>query len=137
MDGSTLMLIAGIVMGGALFLGGACGAYGYVTRKSRGPLPPVGQGLRGLAWIALMACGGLYIFTSLTFMGRLKQTEAELTRRQKIVAAQDRKITLYREGLRTLQATLASARGDAASEALARHIETQLADLRGRERKLP
>jgi len=137
MDGSILMLIAGILIGGALFLGGAYRAYGYATRRPGGSLPPLSHGLPGLAWIALMACGALYVFTSLTFMARLKQTEAELTHRRKIVASLDRKITVYRDGIRKLQGTVAQAREDADRDPLVQRIETLLAEIRERERKLP
>ena len=137
MNGVTVLLGVGILIGSAIFVWAVVKARRYANGKmpknERGGL----QGLLGVGWIALAACGALYVFTSLTVMARLSENDAEIIRRRTLVASQDRKIHVYRDGLKRVQQTLSEAKGNPANERLTSHLEMILAEIRERERKLP
>jgi hypothetical protein len=136
MNGVIVLLGAGIAIGFALFLWAVARARRYADGRmgegGRGGL----QGLFGVGWITLAACGALYVFTSITVMARLYEKEAEIIRRRTLVTSQDRRIHVYRDGLKKVQRTLSEAKENPANQRLASHIERILAEIRERERKL-
>ncbi len=137
MDWLIILLGAGILIGSGIFLVAAWNARRYANGKTPAASGEGRQGLRGMAWIALAACGALYVFTSIAVLTRLNEKEAELTRRKTMVATLDRKVYVCRDGIKKLQGTVTQAKVDPASEQLLEHIETILAEVRDRERKLP
>lgn len=137
MNGMTVLLGVGIVMGCALFSWAVLRAHRYANGKRPENGQRGVQGLVGVGWIALAACGALYVFTSITVMARLTEKEAEITRRRTLVASQDRKIHVYRDGLKKVRQTLSEAKDNPANQRLANHIEMILNEIRERERKLP
>ena len=134
MDGMTILLGAGIVIGCATFLVAAVKARCYANGISLEAQAKGVRGLRGVAWIGLAALGALYVYTSFAVLARMDEERAELIRNRMIVASLDKKLYVYRDGLQKLQATASRAKGDPATAALAKQIETILAEIRERER---
>lgn len=137
MDGLTMLVIAGTVFGCTTFLVAAFKARGYAARNAREASRKGSRDLRGLAWIALAACGALYVYTSLEFLARTKESQAEITQRKTIVASLDRQVSIHRDGLRKLQGILSRVKGPSATaspETMVEDIEKILGEVRSRER---
>ncbi len=139
MDELTVLLMLGIVVGGATFFVAALRARSYV-QGSRDPAARNGGiSLRGMAWVILAACGALYAYTSIEAMARLNEKDAELTRRRTITASLDRKLRAHHDGLRKLQAAVHEVKGSPADippERLTERIERILSEVQHRERAL-
>lgn len=137
MDWLIILLGAGILIGSGIFLVAAWNARRYANGKTPAASGEGRQGLHGMAWIALAACGALYVYTSIAVLARLHEKEADLIRRQTLVSSLDRKVYVCLDGIKKLQGTVSQAKVEPAREQLIDHIATILAEVRDRERKLP
>jgi len=140
MDGLTILMGTGIVIGCAMFILGAVKAKDYVERNALGSTSPGLRSARGMLWIGLAACGALQIFTSIEVMARVKEKEAELIRRKTAVASLEQKVQVYRKGLKSLQSTVQQGKAETArvpSDRLIDEVEAMLAEIRDRERRMP
>ncbi len=137
MNGMMALVIIGIAAGCATFLVAALRARCYAIGNTIEAPRRREHTLRGMAWLALAALGALFVYTSIEFQARMNERQAELIRRKTIVASQDVKVRLYRDGLLKLQDTVAEAKGNPASQDLAKRIEAIVAEIRKRERALP
>lgn len=134
MDAFTALLVTGVVVGSATYVLAAVKARAYADGNS---VTAHGNGLRavrGVAWIALAALGALFVFTSFEALTRLNEEKVELSRRRNVMAAQDRTLSVYRDGFKKLQATASQARGRPATARVAKQIEKILAEIHEREK---
>ncbi len=135
MSGLALLLGIGIVIGSATFLVAAFKARAFASATPREASGKAWRDLRGAGWIGLAACGALYAYTSIEFLARLNEQQAEMTRRKTIVASLDQKMSVYRSGLMKLNELVSRDRqAGMPADQLAARIESILADIRNRER---
>ena len=134
-----MLLILGIVVGCATFFVGVLRARSYAQRTLDPAARDGGRSLRGMAWVMLAACGALYAYTSMEFMARLNEKDAELTRRKTLTTSLDRKLRAQHDGLLKLRAAVHELKDSPAGvppERLAERVEKILSEVRQRERAL-